>query len=73
MIHYYIHFLKNMSFQNKLILDVYNKEKNIEQSLYILNEQLTHIETKLYYMYIINLFNIMLVFFILSKYFFKLF
>jgi hypothetical protein len=68
--HYYIHFLKNMIFQNKLILDIYNKEKNIEQCLYMLNEKLTHIETKLYYINIINLFNLILVFFILSKYFF---
>ena len=73
---YYIHVLKNMSFQNRLILEIYNKEKQLEDNFFVLKEQMSSIEKKLnYYIDMINIMNIILVgsFFLQLCILFKLF
>lgn len=73
---YYIHVLKNMSFQNKLILEIYNKEKQLEDNFFVLKEQMSSVEKKLnYYIDMINIMNIILVgsFFLQLCILFKLF
>ena len=77
MIHqYYTYVLKNMSFQNKLILEIYNKEKHLEDNFFVLKEQMSSVEKKLnIYIEMINIMNIILVglFFLQVCILFKLF
>ena len=74
--YYTIYILKNMSFQNKLILELYNKEKQLEENIVILKEQINSVEVKLnHYIDMLNIMNIMLVgsFFLQVCILFKLF